>query len=150
MLFFGIKNVWFRIGIFLILSAWALLFVSMMHQSYYLTDPYNPELIGTRAYGHNGEGNFKTFSIIVLIEYLILLGVLLPFSFSRFYSMRFLVLQTIFGGWFFLLVLGAMHSGGVYMIHLLAVLAVLIIIFILLLVSVVAEIVNRNKSNFPR
>jgi hypothetical protein len=114
-----------------------------------LTDPYNPELIGTRAYGHNGEGNFKTFSIIVLIEYLILLGVLLPFSFSRFYSMRFLVLQTIFGGWFFLLVLGAMHSGGVYMIHLLTVLAVLIIIFILLITSVVAEIVNRNKSNFP-
>jgi hypothetical protein len=148
MLFFGIKNVWFRIGIFLILSAWALLFVSMMHQSYYLTDPYNPELIGTRAYGHNGEGNFKTFSIIVLIEYLILLGVLLPFSFSRFYWMRFLVLQTIFGGWFFLLVMGAMHSG-VYMIHLLTVLAVLIIIFILLITSVVAEIVNRNKSNFP-
>ena len=68
MLFFGIKNVWFRIGIFLILSAWMLLFISMMYQSYYVTDPYNPELIGTRAYGHNGEGNFKTFSIIVLIE----------------------------------------------------------------------------------
>ena len=149
MLFFGIKNVWFRIGIFLILSAWALLFVSMMHQSYYLTDPYNPELIGTRAYGHNGEGNFKTFSIIVLIEYLILLGVLLPFSFSRFYWIRFLVLQMVFGGWFFLLVLGAMHSGGVYMIHLLAVLGINIIIFILLIASVVAEIVNRNKSNFP-
>ncbi len=149
MLFFGIKNVWFRIGIFLILSAWMLLFISMMYQSYYVTDPYNPELIGTRAYGHNGAGDFKTFSVVVLIEYLILLGVLLPFSFSRFYWIRFLVLQIIFGGWFFLLVLGAMHSGGVYMIHLLAVLAVLIIIFILLLASVVAEIVNRNKSNFP-
>ena len=149
MLFFGIKNVWFRIGIFLILSAWALLFLSMMYQSYYVTDPYNPALIGTVAYGHNGEGNFKTFSIIVLIEYLILLGVLLPFSFSRFYWIRFLVLQMVFGGWFFLLVLGAMHSGGVYMIHLLTVLAVLIIIFILLITSVVAEIVNRNKSNFP-
>jgi amino acid transporter len=150
MLFFEIKNVWFRIGIFLILSAWALLFVSMMYQSYYVTEPYDPALIGTRAYGHNGAGDFKTFSVIVLIEYLSLLGVLLPFSFSRFYWIRFLVLQMVFGGWFFLLVLGAMHSGGVYMIHLLAVLAVLIIIFILLLVSVVAEIVNGNKSNFPR
>jgi len=45
--------------------------------------------------------------------------------------------------------LGAMHSGGVYMIHLLAVLGINIIIFILLMASVVAEIVNRNKSNFP-
>ncbi len=150
MLFFGIKNVWFRIGIFLILSAWALVFVSMMYQSYYVTDPYNPALTGTRAYGHNGEGNFKTFSIIVLIEYLILLGVLLPFSFSRFYWIRFLVLQIIFGGWFFLLVLGAMHSGGVYMIHLLAVLGINIIIFILLVASVVAETVNRNKSHIAK
>ncbi len=149
MLFFGIKNLWFRISIFLILSAWALLFVSMMYQSYYVTDPYNPELIGTAAYGHNGAGNFKTFSIIVLIEYLILLAMLLPFSFSRFYWIRFLVLQIIFGGWFFLLILGAMHSGGVYMIHLLAVLGINIIIFILLMASVGAEIVNRNKSNFP-
>ncbi len=149
MFFFGIKNVWFRIGIFLILSAWALLFISMMYESYYVTDPHNPELIGTRAYGHNSEGNFKTFSIIVLIEYLILLAMLLPFSFSRFYWIRFLVLQMAFGGWFFLLVLGAMHSGGVYMIHLLAVLGINIIIFILLMASVVAEIANRNKSNFP-
>ncbi len=150
MLFFGIKNLWFRIGIFLILSAWALLFISMMYQSYYVTDPYNPELIGTRAYGHNGEDNFKTFSIILLIEYMILLATLLPFSFSRYYWIRFLVLQIIFGGWFFLLVLGALHSGGVYMIHLLAVLAVLIIIFILLIASFVAEIVNRNKSDIPK
>jgi len=149
MLFFGIKNVWFRIGIFLILSAWALLFISMMYQSYYVTDPHNPELIGTKAYGHNSEGNFKTFSIIVLIEYLILLVTLLPFSFSRFYWIRLLVMHMIFGGWFFLLVLGAMHGGGVYMIHLLAVLGINIIIFILLIASVVAEIVNRNKSNFP-
>jgi len=149
MLFFGIKNVWFRIGIFLILSAWALLFISMMYQSYYVTDPHNPELIGTKAYGHNSEGNFKTFSIIVLIEYLILLVTLLPFSFSRFYWIRLLVMHMIFGGWFFLLVLGAMHSGGVYMIHLLAILGINIIIFILLIASVVAEIVNRNKSNFP-
>ena len=119
----------------------------MMYQSYYLTDPYNPELIGTRAYRHNGAGNFKTLSIILLIEYMILLATLLPFSFSRFYWIRFLVLQIIFGGWFFLLVLGAMHSGGIYMIHLLAVIGINIIIFILLMASVVAEIVNRNKSN---
>ena len=147
MLFFGIKNLWFRIGIFLILSAWALLFVSMMYKSFFVTDPYNPELIGTSAYGHNGAGDFKTFSIIVLIEYLILLGVLLPFSFGRFYWIRLLVMHAVFGGWFFLLVLGAMHSGSVYMIHLLAILGVNIIIFILLAASVVAEIVNRNKSN---
>jgi len=149
MLFFGIRNLWFRIGIFLVLSAWALLFVSMMYQSYYVTDPPNPALIGTSVYGHNGEGNFKSFSIIVLIEYSILLATLLPLSFSRFYWIRFLVLQIIFGGWFFLLAMGAMHSGGVYSIHLLAVLGINIIIFILLMASIVAEIVNRNKSNFP-
>ena len=150
MLFFGIKNVWFRIGIILILSAWALLFVSMMYQNYYVTDPYNPELTGTARYGHNGTDDFKTFSIIVLIEYLILPAVLLPFSFSRFYWIRLMVLQIIFGGWFFLLAMVGMHSGGVYMIHLLAVLGINIIIFVMLIASVLAETVNRNKSNRPK
>lgn len=149
MLFFGVKNLWFRIGIFLVLSAWALLFVSMMYRNYFIIDPPDPALTGTARYGRNDEGGFKGFTILLLIEYLVLLAVLLPYAFSRFYWLRVLMLQIICGGWLFLLLLGAMHNSGVYMIHLLAVFGVNIIIFVLLTASIVAEIVNRNKSNRP-
>lgn len=145
MLFFGIKNLWFRFGVFFIFSVWAALAVYWMYRNYYIIDPPNPSLTGTDRYGRNDEGGFQSFSVVVLIEYLILLAVLLPFSFSRFYWMRLLALQMIFGCWFFLLVLGAMHNSGVYMIHLLAVFAVNLIIFMLLAPSIIAEIVNSNK-----
>ena len=117
-----------------------------MYQNYYVTDPFNPGLIGTARYGHNSTADFKTFSVFLLFEYLITLATLLPFSFSRFYWVRFLALQIVFGGCFFLLALGAMHSGGVYMIHLLAVLAINVIIFFLLIISVIAEVRNHHPK----
>lgn len=147
MLFFGIKNAWFRTGIFLIVAAWAALAIYWMHRNYYVIDPPDASLTGTARYGRNDEGGFQSFSILILIESLILLATLLPYSFSRLYWIRLLILQMIGGGWFFLLVLAAMHNSGVYMIHLLAILAINIIIFILLIASVIAEIGNRNKPN---
>lgn len=149
MLFFGIKNSSFKIGVLLVASAWALLTLFWIYQNFYVADPYDPSRVGTDAYGHNAAGGFKTFSILVLIEYLVLLAVLLPFSFSRFYWVRLLCSQIVFGGWLFLLALGAMHSGGVYMIHLLAVFVLNVMIFISLVASVVAEIVGRKKNAAP-
>lgn len=147
MLFFGIKNLWFRIGISVVVSAWAAVTLYAMYQNFYVADPYNPALTLTDAYGHNGAEAFQTFSTVLLIECLILLIVLLPFSLSRLYWVRLLVLQIVAGGWLLLLAFGAMHSGGVYMIHLLAVFAVNVIIFVLLAASIAAEIVSRRKQS---
>jgi hypothetical protein len=85
MLFFGIKNSWFRLGIFLVLTVVTAFFVWKTYESYYITDPYNPNLEGTAAYGHNGEGAFQNSLIFLLIEYFVLLAVLLPYSFGFFY-----------------------------------------------------------------
>lgn len=146
MLFFGIKNLWFRLGIIIIVAAWALAFAFWMYRNFYVVSPYDPTLTGTAVYGRNGADAFNSVGIILLIESAVLLATLLPFSFSRFYWIRLLILQMVFGGWLFLLFLGAMHSGSVYMIHLLAVLVVNVIIFLLLIISIIAEVKNPAKQ----
>lgn len=146
MLFFGVKNLWFKLIVAAIFSIWAALFVFWMYQSYFVRDPPNSSFTGTARYGRNSDGDFQTFALFLLVEYLILLGVLIPFAFSRLYWVRLLILQIVFGGWMMLLVLGMMHSGSVYMLHALAILSVNVIIFVLLAASIVAEIVNRRKN----
>lgn len=146
MFFFGIKNLWFKTIVAAIFSVWAALFVFLMYRSYFVNDPPNQALTGTASYGHNGDGDFQTFAVFLLVEYLILLGALIPHSFSRLYWLRLLVLQIVCGGWMMLLVLGAMHSGSVYMIHLLAILVANAIIFVLLVASIVAEVSNNRKN----
>ena len=145
MLFFGIKNSWFRLGIFLVLTVPAALFVYWLYDSYYVTDPYNPNLQGTQAYGHNGEGAFELYGMMTLIEYAVLLGVLLPFSFSRFYFVRLIILQAVFGFWLFMMFFSAMHSGNTHIIHMLWTFFVNVIIFVLLILSIIAEVVGKNK-----
>lgn len=146
MLFFGIKNIWFRLGIFLVLTILTAFFIYKMHQNYYVTDPYNPALTGTAVYGHNGDGAFAGGLQFILIEYFILLIVLLTYSFSRLYFIRTIILQIVFGCWFCLMAVAGMHGGGVHAIHVLWLLAVNVIIFILMCLSIVAEVVGNNKN----
>jgi len=146
MLFFGIKNIWFKVGVFLVLSLWSGLFVYLIHRNYFVTDPFNPELTGTSRYGHNGEGDFRQYAVIISIEFLILAFVLLPFSFSRFYWIRPLILQSAFGFWFFMMAVAGMHGGGVHALHTLYLLGINVIIFVLFIASVIAEIVNYRKN----
>ena len=149
MLFFGIKNFWFRIGIFSLFAALTAIFVVLMYRNYYIFDPYNPVLTGTARYGHNGEGEFSSYLLMMLVEFGVLNLVLLPFSFSRFYWIRCLILQFFFSGWLMLMAIAGMHSGGVNLLHTLWLLGINIIILILLVASIIAEYLNRRKISRP-
>lgn len=147
MLFFGIKNLWFRLGIFVVLTIPTLFFIWKIYENFYLIDPYNPGLTGTKAYGHNSENSFDSGLIFMLIEYGILLVSLIPYSFHKLYFLRLLILQNILVGWFFLMALASMHGGGVQGIRLIWLLAINAIIFGLLILSIAAEIVGRRKES---
>ena len=146
MLFFGIKNSWFKSIIFSILAFWSGLFAYLFYRNFFITDPFNPELTGTGRYGHNGEGDFHQYVVMILIEVFILAAILLPFSFSHLYFIRPLILQAAFGGWFLLMAVAGMHGGGVHALHTLYLLAINAIIFILLVTSIIAEVVNSLKK----
>lgn len=146
MLFFGIKNLWFKLGIFFIFAAWSAFFVALIYRNYFITDPFNPNLEGTERYGHNSEGDFQQYAVMILIEFLVLAAVLLPYSFRRFYWVRLLILQPLFAGWFLLMAVAGMHAGGVHAHHTLYLLGINAIIFILLAATIVAEIVNSRKN----
>lgn len=147
MLFFGIKNLWFKLGVFSMLAAWSGLFVVLIYRNFFITDPFNPNLQGTERYGHNSAGDFQQYAVMIFIEFLILAAVLLPFSFSRFYWVRLLILQPLLAGWFLLMAVAGMHGGGVHALHTLYLLGVNALIFILLVAAIVAEIVNNRKIN---
>ena len=143
--FFGIKDAFFKTGISLILFALAAVFVGWMYHNQFVADPYNPELTGTKVYGHNGADSFRVSAVLTAIELFVLLATLLPYSFSRFYWVRPLVLQFVFGCWLFLMAVSSMHGGGVQMRHVLWVFAVNVFIFILLIASIIAEAINKSR-----
>lgn len=146
MLFFGIKNIWFKIIVLTIFAALSGVFVFLIYRDYFITDSFNSALTGTERYGHNGEGDFQQYALMILVEFIILTAVLLPYSFSRFYWIRLLILQFLFGGWMLLMAIAGMHAGGVHALHTLYLLGINVIIFILLTASIVAEIVNHRKN----
>ena len=146
MLFFGIKNFWFRVGIASLFAVLTAVFIVLMYRNYYIFDPYDPTLTGTARYGHNGEGEFSRYLLMTLIELGVLNIVLLPFSFSRFYWIRCLILLFFFSGWMMLMAVAGMHSGGVNLLHTLWLVIINIMIFVLLVASIVAEYLNRRKN----
>ena len=147
MLFFGIKNIWFKTIVLTIFSALSAAFVFLIYRDYFITDPFDSALTGTARYGHNSEGDFQQYVVMISIEFLVLLAVLLPYSFSRFYWIRLLILQPLFIGWFLLTAVAGMHAGGVHALHTLYLLGINAIIFILLIASIVAEVINRRKAD---
>jgi len=146
MLFFGIKNIWFKLIVLTIFSALSAAFVFLIYRNYFITDPFNPALTGTDSYGHNGEGDFQQYALMISIEFLVIMAVLLPYSFSRFYWIRLLILQPLFVGWMFLMAIAGMHSGGVHGLHTLYLLGINAIIFILLIFTIAAEVINGRKN----
>ncbi len=143
--FFGVKDEHYKLGISVVLTALAAAFVGWMYHNQFVADPYNPELTGTSVYGHNGAGSFNVSAVFVAIELFALLATLLPYSYSRYYWVRPLVLQFVFGCWLFLMAVSSMHGGGVQMRHVLWVFAVNVFIFILLVASIIAEAVNTKR-----
>lgn len=146
MLFFGVKNLWFRTGLLAILFAWTAWTIAAMYRSFYILDPYNPALIGTASYGHNSEGIFGQILTFMLIESGICAAVLIPWSFSRLYWLRCLILLAIFLPWMLLMGVSIMHGGEVVALHALWLFGINIIILILLVASIIAEVLNRRKN----
>lgn len=147
MLFFGIKNVRFKIILLTTFGALSAVFAFLIYRDYFITDPLNLELTGTERYGHNSAGDFQQYILMILIEFVIIAAVLTPYSFSRFYWIRLLLLQFLFGGWMILTAVAGMHAGGVHALHTLYLLGVNAVIFILLAASIAAEISSRRKMN---
>lgn len=144
MLFFGIKNIWFKTIVLTAFATLSALFVFLIYRNYYITDPYDPALTGTERYGHNGAGAFQRYTLLILIEFLVLAAVLVPYSFSRFYWVRPLILQILFFGWTLLMLVSGMHGGNVDALHTLYLLGINAVIFVLLAAAVIAEVVSRR------
>lgn len=90
--------------------------MALAAQSYYRSDPPNPALQGTAAYGHNAPGSFDTALPWYAGELIFLLAVLRPWSRTR-TPKRFAIAIPSLGLWFGMLLFGAMHQGGVYYAH---------------------------------
>lgn len=121
-----------------------------MYRNYYYINPFVPKnspLTGTDLYGRNREGDLQSIITMFLIENIIVLAVLLPYSFSRLYWIRLLLLQGLYVFWFFLLVLGAMHGSSLFGINLVGVLGINLLIFIWLIVTFIADVKNRSRLN---
>ena len=97
--------------------AWALV-AALMGQSW-RSDPYDPGLTGTSAYGHNGEGALSTGLVLTGIEALVLLVALRPWSYSARAWWRPLTVLPLAIPWTLLSAVLTMHAGGIIAIHLL-------------------------------
>ncbi len=93
------------------------------------------------------EGDLQSIVILFLIENSVVLAVLLPYSFSRFYWVRLLILQFLYGFWFLLSTATAMHSSSLYVINIVGVLGINLLIFLWLLAAFVADRQNREVLN---
>ena len=83
------------------------------------SDPYDPTLTGTSAYGHNGEGDLSFGLVLTGIEALVLLAALRPWSYSAKAWWRPLVVLPLAIPWTLLSAVLTMHAGGIVAIHLL-------------------------------
>lgn len=146
--FFGLKNSSFKFFVSVVFLLLTALVFWWMYHNYYYVNPFVPSdsaLRGTDLYGRTLEGDLLSYCRLFLIETAIVLLVLLPFSYRRLYWIRVLVLQVLFGFWFFLLVLIAMHSSSLFVINIAGVLGINVLLSILLISSVIADVQNRKS-----
>lgn len=126
-----------------LLALW-LIAVWAMWRSHQL-DPFDPTLQGTDRYGHNGEGDFKTFFIITLVELAVLYIVLRPWSFRRSFG-RLLVVLVLFMPWTFLSMLASMHAGSIVSLHWLWLVAVDAVLFVCAVVASVGTFLEARRK----
>ena len=146
--FFGWKNSSFKIvigGSFMCLT---MLIFWWMYQNYYYINPFVPNdsaLSGTQLYGKNMEGELIGMCKFFLTEIGVVLIVLLPFSFRNNYWVRVLILQFLYGFWFFAMFIGAMHGSGLFGINLVGVLGINLLLFVLLVTTFIADLQNKSR-----
>ena len=93
------------------LLVFALLFALAMVGSW-LSDPFDPTLVGTDAYGHNGEGALPLGLALLAVEAGVAVLALVPWKRNGYIltGARYSILLL---PWVF-----SMHQGGVVMVHL--------------------------------
>ena len=117
--------------------AWAL--VALLMGQSWSSDPYDPGLTGTSAYGHNGEGALSTGLRLTGIEALVLQGALRPWSYSAKQWWRPLLVLPLAIPWTLLSAVLTMHAGGIIAIHLLWLLLVCVGLVLATIVGVIAR-----------
>ena len=116
----------------------ALFFAYAMHQNFYVSDPYNPSLHGTSAYGHNSQGILRSMLTFLVIELLVAYATIRPWSYQRSWK-RALLAFIITVPWMMLMGMATMHSGGVGFLHFLWLFVLSAVFFIMFWVSVLSK-----------
>lgn len=100
-------------------------------------DPYNPKLDATDAYGHNGEGALGEVLVLTVIELVVLLAILRPWSYDRSWG-RSLIAVALLVPWTGLSMIFSMHQGGVVILHFMWIFLALVGLVIAFLVSAIS------------
>jgi arginine exporter protein ArgO len=87
----------------------------------WLQDPYDPTLTGTRAYGHNADGDLTLGLVVSLAELVAYYGFTRPWVRRRSGWLALLLALgvTLFVPWTLLQTVFLMHAGGIQAIHVL-------------------------------
>ena len=127
------KTVW-RITRIIGLAALGLAFILLMVRDYMVVDPPGPLPLGELPYGHNTPEILGRTVIFTLVELGLLYRILRPWSFDR-SILRVVGAITLFAPWGVLNMLISMHSGGVFLWHMVWLVVVNLILIGLLLGS---------------
>ncbi len=123
-------NPWHLIRDFGFVGCW-LIFILLMAVDGW-QDPYNPNLIGTEAYGHNHKEALIQGFTFTSLELGILYLIVRPRSFHRSW-LRIIGAIVLFFPWTFLMIFVTMHGGGIMLLHLLWLLVVDLILVLILM-----------------
>lgn len=115
---------------------WALTAVMMVRD--WLDDPYDPQLEGTRRYGHNSEDALPNGLVLTLVELAILVAILRPWSYDRSWG-RALGAVALLAPWTMLSMLMTMHAGGIAFVHFAWTFVVLVGLVVALVVSAISQ-----------
>jgi hypothetical protein len=146
--FFGLPHSFFKMLVTISFAVLSLSVFCWMYRSYYYTNPFVPHdsnLQGTALYGRDMEGALGGSIEFFCIEMIPALAVLIPYSFSRWYFIRTLILGLLYGGWLLLLLIVAMHSGSLFMINIVGVFGIEVLLGIWFILTLIAD--QKNKTN---
>jgi hypothetical protein len=114
-----------------------------------LRDPGPTGLPNDLRYSHNFPGDFRRNAIQLLIEAVIALLLIRPWSYQR-SSGRVLIAAALFAPWVLLNLMFLIHSGGIMVLHTVWLLIVWLSLVCAALWAGAATIVNRFKRSGER
>ncbi len=129
---------------FALLGLWLIALGLMIYS--WLTDPADPTLTGTDAYGHNSEGSMRQMGLLSATELLILYAIIRPWSFHRSVG-RLVLAVALLIPWAITSMAISMHAGGIVAIHFLWVMSALVALFIALLTTIYLSWRDRQSSH---